>query len=151
MKLSGKKERFCEEYIIDYNGTKAAIRAGYSEESARTAAWRLLKNDDVAARVRELQEEFNKKRSFDDKNRVLNELWDVYEKAIQKTPVMEWDSEKHAYVPNGEWAFDGKTASKALELIGKLNGMFEEKVKFGAEGENSGEVKFSIEVKHTGD
>ena len=35
-KLSGKEERFCQEYIVDYNATKAAIRAGYSERSAET-------------------------------------------------------------------------------------------------------------------
>lgn len=27
-KLKAKEERFCQEYIVDYNGTQAAIRAG---------------------------------------------------------------------------------------------------------------------------
>lgn len=136
MALSGKIERFCEEYVVDYNATQAAIRAGYKEKSAANQGSRLLKNDEVLARVRELQEEFNKKRCFAEKDRVLNELWGIAEKAMQKTPVMEWDSSKHAYVPTGEWAFDGKTATKALELIGKMSGMFEkdEKKKFGSGG-----------------
>lgn len=136
MALSGKIERFCEEYLVDYNATQAAIRAGYKEKSAANQGSRLLKNDEVLARVRELQEEFNKKRCFAEKDRVLNELWGIAEKAMQKTPVMEWDSSEHAYVPTGEWAFDGKTATKALELIGKMSGMFEkdEKKKFGSGG-----------------
>ena len=133
-KLSGKEERFCQEYIVDYKAAEAAIRAGYKEKSARTAAWRLLKKETVAARVRELQEEFNKQRSFDDKNRVLNELWEVYQKAMQKTPVLEWSQEKHEYVPSGEYQFDGKTASKALELIGKMSGMFTEKIEHKTQG-----------------
>ena len=136
MALSGKIERFCEEYVVDYNATQAAIRAGYKEKSAANQGSRLLKNDEVLARVHELQLSFNLTRCFDDKNRVLNELWGIAEKAMQKTPVMEWDSTKHAYVPTGEWAFDGKTATKALELIGKMSGMFEkdEKKKFGSGG-----------------
>lgn len=136
MALSGKIERFCEEYVVDYNATQAAIRAGYKEKSAANQGSRLLKNDEVLARVHELQLSFNLTRCFDDKNRVLNELWEIAEKAMQKTPVMEWDSTKHAYVPTGEWAFDGKTATKALELIGKMSGMFEkdEKKKFGSGG-----------------
>lgn len=134
MALSGKIERFCEEYLVDYNATQAAIRAGYKENSAANQGSRLLKNDEVFARVRELQEEFNKKRCFDEKNRVLNELWGIAEKAMQKTPVMVWDSAKHAYVPSGEWAFDGKTATKALELIGKMSGMFSEKTERRTQG-----------------
>ena len=133
-KLSGKEERFCQEYIVDYNATKAAIRAGYSERSAATQGCRLLKNDNVASRVRELQEEYIKERCFTEKDRVLKELWDVFEKASQKTEVMEWSQEKHAYVPSGEWSFDGKTATKAMELIGKLNGMFTEKIEHKTQG-----------------
>ncbi len=97
MALSGKIERFCEEYVVDYNATQAAIRAGYKEKSAANQGSRLLKNDEVLARVHELQLSFNLTRCFDDKNRVLNELWGIAEKAMQKTPVMEWDSTKHAY------------------------------------------------------
>ena len=36
--LTRKQELFCQEYIVDYNGTKAAIRAGYEERSARQMA-----------------------------------------------------------------------------------------------------------------
>lgn len=148
--LTAKEERFCQEYIIDYNATKAAIRAGYKEKSAAVQGSRLLKKDNVAARVCELQEQFNKTRCFDEKTRILKELWDVYEKAMQKTPVMVWSQEAHAYVPSGEWAFDGKTATKAMELLMKMEGLMDGKKKdAGAEGES--ELKFFIEVKKTGD
>ncbi len=33
--LTPKQQKFCEEYLIDLNATQAAIRAGYSEDSAR--------------------------------------------------------------------------------------------------------------------
>ena len=34
-KLTEKQKRFCEEYIIDWNGTRAAIAAGYSKKTAK--------------------------------------------------------------------------------------------------------------------
>ena len=40
--LTPKQERFCQEYMKDLNGTQAAIRAGYSKETARQQAQRLL-------------------------------------------------------------------------------------------------------------
>lgn len=36
--------RYAEQYIIDFNGTKAAIRAGYAEPSAAQQSSRLLNN-----------------------------------------------------------------------------------------------------------
>lgn len=35
VKLTDKQELFCREYVIDLNATQAAIRAGYSENSAK--------------------------------------------------------------------------------------------------------------------
>lgn len=134
--LKGMREAFATEYIVDHNATKAAIRAGYSEESAASEGSRLLKNVKVAARVRELEDQFNKERCFDDRNRVLHELWITYEKAIQASPVMIWDSAQHKYVESGEYSFDGKTATKAMELIAKMHGMLVDKQehKFGDGG-----------------
>lgn len=37
-KLTEKQKRFCDEYLIDLNGTQAAIRAGYSEKTAKQIA-----------------------------------------------------------------------------------------------------------------
>ena len=34
-KLTPKQKRFCDEYLIDLNATQAAIRAGYSEKTAK--------------------------------------------------------------------------------------------------------------------
>lgn len=46
-------EAFALEYTIDFNGTQAAIRAGYAEGSAHVTASRLLRNAKVAARIQE--------------------------------------------------------------------------------------------------
>ena len=54
-KLQPKRERFAQEYIKDHIGTSAATRAGYSAKSAHAQATRLLKDDNVAARISELE------------------------------------------------------------------------------------------------
>jgi phage terminase small subunit len=55
--LTPKQERFCHEYLVDSNGTQAAIRAGYSKRTAGSLAERLLKNVDISRRIEELERE----------------------------------------------------------------------------------------------
>ena len=40
--LTAKQSRFVQEYLVDGNGTRAAIAAGYGRAGARVAACRLL-------------------------------------------------------------------------------------------------------------
>ncbi|MBF1023486.1 MAG: terminase small subunit, partial [Lachnospiraceae bacterium] len=47
MKLTAKRKRFVDEWLIDFNGTQAAIRAGYSEKTAAATAARLLRNVNI--------------------------------------------------------------------------------------------------------
>ena len=49
--LPEKRARFVREYLIDLNGTQAAIRAGYSPRSAFVQACNLLKDHKVARAV----------------------------------------------------------------------------------------------------
>lgn len=55
--LSAKQARFCQEYVIDHNGSKAAIRAGYSKRSAKEQASRLMTKANIEARISELETE----------------------------------------------------------------------------------------------
>jgi phage terminase small subunit len=58
-----KKIRFAREYLVDQNGTQAAIRAGYSPASAHTTASRLLRDPQVqeflAGKAQALAEELD--------------------------------------------------------------------------------------------
>lgn len=49
--LNEKQAAFAKEYIIDLNATRAAIRAGYSEKTAKQIGSRLLTNVDIAAAI----------------------------------------------------------------------------------------------------
>lgn len=42
--LTAKQRNFCKQYVIDFNGTQAAVRAGYSKKTAKEQATRLLTN-----------------------------------------------------------------------------------------------------------
>lgn len=57
--LANKRhEKFCHEYIKDMNATQAAIRTGYSKNTANRIGSRLLSNVDIKARVKELREAY---------------------------------------------------------------------------------------------
>lgn len=59
--LTPKQQRFVQEYLQDHNGTQAAIRAGYSESTARQQGSRLLTDPRVLAAVRVGQKKVAKK------------------------------------------------------------------------------------------
>lgn len=53
--LTEKQRRFCLEYIVDLNGTQAAIRAGYVAKNAAHQACRLLAKEAVRAEIARLK------------------------------------------------------------------------------------------------
>jgi phage terminase small subunit len=49
-----RREAFCREYLKDSIAVRAAKRAGYSERTAATGAWRLVHRPEIRARILEL-------------------------------------------------------------------------------------------------
>ncbi len=154
IELTGKQEKFCNEYLIDFNGTKAGIRAGYSEHSAHAIAWENLRKPEIAARVEELKAEqlvqlgvtpFSILRSLacianGDIRRMFTPEGDLIDMvkldddvamAIQSVDVVEGRVD-------GEVAYTRKIKmydrQRALELLGKHANLFIEKV------EHSGQI-----------
>ena len=130
-----RHERFCREYIIDYNGTQAAIRAGYSQKSAASQANRLLRDADVLSRVRELQKEQTERLCLS-ADWVVQRLMQVVDRCLQLEPVLEWDYEEKCKKPTGQYVFDSKGANQALETLGKHLGMLDKKVQADTPGES---------------
>lgn len=58
--LTAKQKRFCEEYIRDWNGTRAAIAAGYSKATARQIATTTLSKVYIQDYIEEIQKDFRK-------------------------------------------------------------------------------------------
>lgn len=63
-KLTPKQEMFCTEYIIDFNGTQAAIRAGYSKKTANEQASRLLTKTWIKQRIEFLRSQIKKDKRY---------------------------------------------------------------------------------------
>lgn len=63
--LTPKQRMFCLEFLKDMNGTQAAIRAGYSEKTARQIAAETLSKPDVADFIAQLQAERAEKTKID--------------------------------------------------------------------------------------
>ena len=140
MALSAKRQAFCREYVIDYNATAAAIRAGYSPKSAHNIAKELLKIESVTAEVERLKAE-ESRRTGVTKERIMRELARLA--FVDPAAVMDNDGEywpdaeeadracvnrvKYRKFPDGsierEVGISDKT--KALELLGKMIGAFD--------------------------
>ena len=127
-----RHERFCQEYVVDYNGTQAAIRAGYSEKTAKSQASTLLTYPNLLARVRELQGE-QVARLAVTQDYVVLQLIDTYAKCSKPVPVMQYDPDAGGMVESGEYQFDSKGALRALELIGKHLGMYNDKLQISGQ------------------
>lgn len=97
MTLTAKQERFVGEYLLDLNATQAAIRAGYSEKTAKSQGQRLLTNVDVARALSEAQAK-RAERTEIDADWVLRrlgeeataDLADILDEAGAVRPVAEW-------------------------------------------------------------
>jgi len=82
--LTDKQKRFCEEYIIDLNGTQAAIRAGYSENTANRIASENLSKLDIQEYIQELQSKISDRNNASIDG-VIQKLMDWIEADITET------------------------------------------------------------------
>lgn len=140
MALSEKRQAFCREYMKDFNGTAAAIRAGYSPKSAQEQAAMMLKTECVAAEIERLKA-IESERTGITKERIMRELAKIA--FVDPVKVLDEDGGLRADANEADRAGvnrikvrrfpDGSTErevglsekTKALELLGKMVGAFE--------------------------
>ena len=115
MSLTLKQEQFCREYVIDLNGTQAAIRAGYSEKTAGQIAEQNLKKLEIKSYVQSLMDERSEKTQITAEY-VLNGIKDTIEKCSQAVKNED-----------GEYRFESGAVLKGYELLGKHLKLFTEK------------------------
>lgn len=121
--LTPKQKVFCLEYLKDFNGTQAAIRAGYSKKTACEQAVRLLANVMV-------QEEIQKCRSKIESKAIM----DVQEIQERLTSIARGSAEEEVVLITSETIkktckkVGAKEQVKALELLGKANSLFVDKI-----------------------
>jgi phage terminase small subunit len=126
--VTEKQKRFVDEYLIDLNATQAAIRAGYSKDTARAIGAENLTKPYIQQAIKERIEQLHNERSADAQE-IIEYL----------TSVMRGESESEELV--NEFIGDGcsrptrvkkapseKDRIKAAELLGKRFGLFKDKV-----------------------
>lgn len=145
--MTKKQKRFVEEYLIDLNATQAAIRAGYSPESAYSIGSENLKKPEIRACIEKAMAE-RSKRTGVNQDRIIMELAKIgflnpkdlvnFDEATVKEEAAEEDLAAIASVRVKRFPTkDGEgiereikmyDKSKALELLGRHLGMFKDKV-----------------------
>jgi len=124
MVLNTKQIRFCNEYLIDLNGTLAYQRAyGSSTAVSSTNGSRLLRNAHVASHIAELMKSRASEYEIS-QGWVIERLIDTYRKAAEAVPVTDFRGNE-----TGQFKFDSQGANRSLELIGKHLGMFADRLK----------------------
>jgi phage terminase small subunit len=135
--LNPKQLRFVDEYLIDLNGTQAAIRAGYSQKTANEQAARLLANVSLQAAIQEKMQERSKRTEIT-ADYVLNTIVETIERCKQEIePIYAGRGENREFT--GEFQFDSMAVLKGAELLGKHLKLFTDKVEHG--GPNGGPIK----------
>jgi phage terminase small subunit len=120
-----KEAAFVTEYLCDKNGAAAAVRAGYSERSAKEAAYKLLQKPHIKAAIDKALKE-QQKRTLISADANLKRIDRIAERAERE----------------GDLA----AALRASELIGKHHRSFSDKVELT--GKNDGPVEFT-EIRRT--
>lgn len=127
-KLSDKQRNFCLEYLKDFNATQAAIRAGYSKNSANEQAARMLAKASIQEYIKEISQKVERKKIMD-----IQEIQErlsaiargeTFEDVVVTENVGDFMSEARVM----EKKVSAREQVKALELLGKANAMFVEKV-----------------------
>lgn len=150
--LSERERRFADEFNRCLNGTQAAIAVGYTagknNASAAVTACRLLRDPRVRAYrlavVRESVEDMALS-----KDSVILKLLEIYQRCMAATPVLQYNSDTKSWEESGEWRFDAKGATRAIEQISKILG-YDAPVR--VEGADGGAVKimFSDDARNDG-
>jgi len=134
--LTPKQQVFVDEYLIDFNATQSAIRAGYSKKTAYSQGPRLLKNVDVCLEIKKAMEKRSEKTRIDSEGvlRRLSEeveadLADLYNKDGSIKSVNDWPLIwRQGLVDSFDQIGEGETQvtklrfanrSKRLEMLGR--------------------------------
>lgn len=132
MKLTEKQKAFCDEYIIDFNASRAAISAGYSEKTARAIAAENLTKPYIQEYLAKLKAE-RAERVQIDQDYVLRVIKNTVERCSQAEQVKDREGN-----PTGEYKFDSTAVLKGAELLGKHLAMFTDR----------SEVKSSVKLEN---
>ena len=129
--MTEKQKRFCDEYLIDMNGTRA-YKTVYSnvknDNVASSCANKLLRNADIKNYIQEKLDEISSKKIADAKE-VMEYLTSVIRgESRSEIVVVEGVGDGCSSARHMTKLPDEKERLKAAELLGKRYGIFKEQV-----------------------
>ena len=136
-KLTAKQQRFCDEYLIDLNATQAAIRAGYSEKTARQMATENLSKPSIKEYIEKRMAE-KEAELIADQDEVLKYLTAVMRKKTKSSVLARCEDGSEQVI---EKPPDEKESLKAAELLGKRYGLYTDRI----EQEVDMELKITVD------
>ena len=118
--MAPKQQRFVEEYLIDLNATQAAMRAGYSQQTAHSIGHENLSKPEIAEAIAKAAAD-RAERVKIDADYVLRQAVKLHERCMQEvSPMTDRKGDPvRDEAGNPLYEFDSLGASKALELVGK--------------------------------
>ena len=129
--MTEKQKRFCDEYLIDCNATRAyktVYQNVKSDEVARKAGSRLLTNVDVKNYIADRMEEIHNEKTADAQE-VIEYLTSVLRgESTAQDIVVEGTGDGCSEARTMEKAPSEKEKLKAAELLGKRYALFTDKV-----------------------
>lgn len=123
--LNEKQKKFCEEYLIDFNGTRAAIEAGYSKKTARSTASENLTKPNIQQYLKELINQRSERTKIT-QDEVVTNIVEVMQRCMQAKPVLFMGHQVQDEDGNNLWKFDSQGANKALDMLMKHTGGYKE-------------------------
>lgn len=128
VKLTAKQKRFCDEYLIDLNATQAAIRAGYSERTARQIGQENLMKPVIKDYIQERMDQ-KEKSLIADQDEILRYLTSVVRGESKSTEIIvEGVGMGVSRAKTVQKEPSEKDRLKAAELLGKRYSLFTDKV-----------------------
>jgi phage terminase small subunit len=92
--LTTKQNRFVEEYVTDFNASRAAVSAGYSEKTARSIASELLTKPDIRSAIKQQLDKLSAE-TFINREMILTgllkEAMDRGERCTSAARISAWD------------------------------------------------------------
>nr|DAS90882.1 MAG TPA: Terminase small subunit [Caudoviricetes sp.] len=129
LKLNARQKAFCEYYVASGNATEAAIKAGYSERTAKSIGQRLLTFVDIKKYIDELMQKLESER-IATAEEVLQNLTAMMRGEIQEEViVVEGEGEGVSSARIIKKQVSAKDRIKAAELLGKRHALFTDKTK----------------------
>lgn len=126
--LTLKQASFVTEYARSGNATQSAIKAGYSEKTARSVGSENLTKPDIIAALSEIHATAVQVVEAERQEAVASAAWIVresvrlYARCMDGEPITTSDG-----TPTGEWKFDSSGANRALDRLAKMHPEFSEK------------------------